>query len=304
MLSQARHWFPWLAVGSAALHLVYIATVFGFAVEFVIVDVALVVLALYPGRPKEFAMGMFPLWASAVAYSLVTSLLPFRGRVHIADLHAWEIALFGVTLADGNTVTPAAAWQLHTHWLLDAICGAAYIVYFIVPAGALLVWIWQRRTRRVYRMGIAFFILNVASFTTQILWPAAPPWYVDQYGLGPVVIDAAPSAAGCLRFDALIGIPYFEAFYAKSLNVFGSVPSLHVANVTLAAIAATGLRRAWTVSLWAVALLMSVSAVYLNHHYILDILCGFAFAAAAYGLVLLGERRFLSATPTTDDGSP
>ena len=107
-----------------------------------------------------------------------------------------------------------------------------------------------------------------------MLFPVAPPWYVAQYGLGPAVLEAIPSAAGAARFDELTGIKYFAAFYSRNPNVFGAMPSLHVAYPVIATLAVRDRGVRWWGPIFLLALLVMFSAVYLNHHYIVDVIGG------------------------------
>ena len=65
--------------------------------------------------------------------------------------------------------------------------------------------------------------------------------------------------------------------YGKTANIFGAIPSLHVAYPMLAVWFSfrIGAARAWAVTFFVV---MAFSAVYLNHHYILDVLWGASYA--------------------------
>lgn len=100
------------------------------------------------------------------------------------------------------------------------------------------------------------------------------------HGPGPADLTVAPSAAGAARFDELLGIRYFSNFYARNPNVFGAMPSLHVAYPTVAAFflwRQGPLLRAFGLLF---AALVAFSAIYLVHHYVLDVVAG-----AAVGLV-------------------
>jgi membrane-associated phospholipid phosphatase len=109
---------------------------------------------------------------------------------------------------------------------------------------------------------------------------------VAQYGLGPANLSAVPSAAGAARFDALLGWHYFQGFYTRSHNVFGAMPSLHAAYPTVV------LLSVWTVPRWwaraaagAFAVLVAFAAVYLDHHYVLDVVAGVTIALVTYAVV-------------------
>ncbi len=209
-------------------------------------------------------------WAAAV-----------RARVRVAEPHAWELAWFGIAGANGATETPAAWWQRHTHPVLDVICGAAYLAF--VP-GFLAAAAWWRFGQKIPRAGDAMWAmlwLNLAGYATYLLYPAAPPWYVDHYGLGPAVLGAAPEAAGAARFDTALGVNVFATYYGRNANVFGAIPSLHVGQTFLAVLFAWRWRslRGAVTTLWAV---VTFASVYLNHHYLVDGLVGMLFAAAVF----------------------
>ena len=77
------------------------------------------------------------------------------------------------------------------------------------------------------------------------------------------------------RVDALIGFPYFHGMYSKASSVFGALPSLHCAYPFLLVIMGwrsfgTKLRIATVAYYGAIVF----SAVYLDHHWIVDALLG------------------------------
>ena len=134
--------------------------------------------------------------------------------------------------------------------------------------------------------------MNVAGFATYYVYPAAPPWYVAQYGLGPAHLDAQASIAGAARWDELTGIPYFHEFYGRSADVFGAIPSLHVSYPLLTFLHGLELRKRWLdVSSFALFLLVCFAAVYLDHHYVLDVLLGVLYTVVAWGIDRALERR-------------
>jgi membrane-associated phospholipid phosphatase len=104
------------------------------------------------------------------------------------------------------------------------------------------------------------------------------------------LLDVVSSPAGLARVDAWLGLPVATTFYSKSANVFGAVPSLHVAYATLVAWV-SGSLRGWL--RWATigfAMSMAFSAVYLRHHYVIDVVAGAALALIV-GLVVRVFQR-------------
>jgi membrane-associated phospholipid phosphatase len=199
------------------------------------------------------------------------------GSVHVAEPHAFDVALFGLS--------PARWLQGHTHPVLDAAAGLAYLV-FIPEYVAVAAYLYFRKREKA--PPLAFLAVNALGYLTYFLYPAAPPWYADQHGFGPVTGPVTASPAGCLRFDELFGVSVFEKMYSQSANVFGAIPSLHVSYPWLITWFAwrAGAPRGLVVLASAFGLLMSFSAVYLNHHYVLDVFVGALYA----GIVAAGAE--------------
>jgi membrane-associated phospholipid phosphatase len=222
-----------------------------------------------------------------------------RGPVHVSEPYNFDLKFFGIETANG-VLTPNEWCQLHTHPILDLVTGFAYLVFFTVfiLVSAYFVFYHKRKERRgantnassplqsqvAARMPWAFFWLNVVGYTTYYWYAAAPPWYVALYGLGPAQMDVPANTAGCARFDQLLGTHFFTEMYGRSADVFGAIPSLHVAYPLLAVYFSfkLGVGRVFSTCFY---LLMCFSAVYLNHHYILDILWGSAYALLAGYLI-------------------
>lgn len=249
-------------------------------------SLAAAALGVYYAGPRLRAVGRFflPLLIMVVVYDAqrywVTTV---RGPIRVAEPRAWELAWFGLN-DGGRLVTPAEWWQTRTHGALDLVCGAAYLL-FVPGFLAAAAW-WRFREKRAAAQTVmtAMLALNLAGYAIYLLYPAAPPWYVDRYGLGPAVLSAAPEAAGAARFDALLGVDWFAGYYGRNANVFGAIPSLHVGQTFLAVLFAWRFRslRGLTTGFW---LLMTFASAYLNHHYLVDGVAGMALAALVFGAV-------------------
>jgi inositol phosphorylceramide synthase catalytic subunit len=218
--------------------------------------------------------------------------------IHVTEPAAMDRLFFGISTAAG-TLTPPEWLQLHTHPVLDLVCGTTYLGFIPAFAGVALWFRWlalregnaagARLAHEAESMTWAFFWLGLVSCTTYYLYPAAPPWYAELYGWGPAVLDAAPSAAGAARMDALLGVSVFSDFYARTPNVFGAIPSLHAAIPLLAFGFACRVRRL-RIATGLYALLMAFAAMYLNHHYAIDVLWGWAYTVIV-GLLVIRFRR-------------
>jgi hypothetical protein len=258
---------------------------------------AAVALVVWSEGTRRFLMGMLPFLLFGMIYDLthITQPLVRYLHVHVAEPYHFDKTFFGIS-TDGTVLTPNEFFARH-HWpLADFFAGASYIiyVYWALVFGAYLALARRDEAGRrlLARFGWTFLLMNVAGFATYYVYPAAPPWYVADYGLGPANMAAHSSAAAAARWDALTGIHYFAGFYGRSADVFGAIPSLHVAYPLMTFLYGLELRKRWLdVASFALFLLVSFAAVYLNHHYMLDVLLGVLYTVVAYGIERILEQR-------------
>jgi hypothetical protein len=252
----------------------------------------------------------FPFVLFGAIYDLLRLARPFvvaRG-VHVAGPYWFDTWAFGVgALQDRLSMNELFARH---HWAaVDFVTGCAYLSYiYAVVAFALFIALVDRTSagdRRCRAVGWTFLGVNLAGYATYLLWPVAPPWYVAAHGLGPVEASAVASPAALSRWDALVGIPYFARFYAHASDVFGAMPSMHCAYPMLLFCFALELRRPRLVAaLAAFELLMCFSAVYLQHHYVSDIVVGIVYATLGYGVARLVSDRLPAPSPSPALPSP
>jgi membrane-associated phospholipid phosphatase len=85
--------------------------------------------------------------------------------------------------------------------------------------------------------------------------------------------------------DALLGMSYFAHFYARAASVFGALPSMHCAYPLLGLLTAwRGAGRKERALHVAYAVWMACSAVYLAHHWVIDVVAG--WTTAVLGVLL------------------
>lgn len=300
---EPRPWryFAWAAM---PLYLLWTHFMMGLRIEHWIICGLFVGLFSAGRRAAWFAYIVLPFLAVGVGYDNLRLFMHLRPEIHVGDLYNAELALFGIDTAAGEVIPPLF-FKTHNHPALDVITGLTYLLY-LLQTFAFGAWLIFRDDRRVFFVTWGFFLLNVAGWTTWILWPAAPPWYADQYGLGPANMDALPSAAGAARFDAVFGISLFHDFYSRNANVFGAMPSLHCAYPTLVALIAWGRgHRGLRLGTWAFAFVMYFSAVYLQHHYVLDVIAGITYSIATYACMLAFARwRATARDPAAESTAP
>ncbi len=272
--------FSWLVTVLGVGHLVFVTAMGRVRWEHALADALVVGLAWAGPGPLRFLRGGFALWLTGMLLDNQWLWLDLRGTIHTGDLWELERSLFPAP--DGSTWP---AWfETRTHAALDFICGFSYAAYLYEVFAVALLYFFRKHPRFAV-MCWAFMLVNAMGVVTYMLYPAAPPWYVMTYGPGPADLAAAPSPAGTARFDALLDIQYFANFYARNPNVFGAMPSLHAAYPVLVLWQVWGLGRAWRIGTGAFAALVAFSAIYLQHHYILDVVAGIAAALVACAAV-------------------
>ena len=222
-----------------------------------------------------------------------------EGHVHVAEPYLRDLRWFGIELGQGlihTRVTPNEYFQLHYGVLADLICGFAYL--FFVTESLLAAFYLYVKRYFVLLSGFAWswFVVNVVGYLTYFIYPAAPPWYVSKYGLGParMNVDCDPAAAN--RFDQILGTQLFSHMYERGIVPYGAYPSLHVTYPLLVVWVTFILPELKWLRMPAVAFyfLMCFSAVYLQHHYVVDILLGSVYAsviAAAATYILKDTLR-------------
>jgi membrane-associated phospholipid phosphatase len=244
-------------------------------------------------RVVALLTGIAPLLPFAVTgalYELLRSVFRQHGPVHVRDLLALEQRYFSVTTPEGPRALSEVIAR-HPHVWLDACCGVTYLLFLIEILGATAVLAARWRSR-AWELSLGFLMVNLLGWLIWIAYPAAPPWYADAFALGGSAPDVASSAAGLARFDALVGLPVAASFYAKSADVFGAMPSLHVAYSTLVVWAVAPLGRGPLIAASVFASSMAFSAVYLRHHYVLDVLAGVSLAITV--ATCIGAVRWLA----------
>jgi hypothetical protein len=249
-----------------------------------------VALPVLPARARDVLRDAIPFVLFAAIYDALGLV-----RVHVAasGVHTFwpywlDRALFGVP----SIVGPLSLNEVFArhHWAaVDLVAGLVYLAYiYVVAICAVFLGVVDRSPagrRRLRALGWTFLGVNLAAFATYVLLPVAPPWYVATHGFGPVDVNAAASPAALVRWDTLTGIPYFASFYSRSSDVFGAMPSMHCAYPTLLLLYVAELRRPRLLAAMVVfQLLTCFSAVYLQHHYVLDVLAGTSYALAGYRL--------------------
>jgi inositol phosphorylceramide synthase catalytic subunit len=240
--------------------------------------------AAYGGeRARRVYMGALPMLVLLLLYDAMRYVLPLglsTSRVLGCGLRDAELALFGVS-GSGHLTTPNEWFAAHSSPVLDLLCAGPYGAYI----GVMMVhyaYLAVRRPEEARFFSRVAVGTHVLGFLTYVLLPAAPPWYVSEHGCG-IDLAVKNSPAALARVDALLGVDYFHALYSNGSTTFGALPSLHVtyplygllATFRSAGIASRAVQIAY-------ALVMPFAAVYLGHHYVIDVLLGLSYVVVTF----------------------
>jgi hypothetical protein len=201
---------------------------------------------------------------------------------------------------------PTAPW-----W--EVLISSVYMSFFVLPyvvAGVL--WL---RDREEWKAFVRLFVtLSFAALIVYALLPAAPPWAAAR--CTAVDVAGGPSGPPCM-FRSAQGVPdggllggmqssrdganaWVERIVARgwgnlnlhsatalidqgqaSVNLVAAIPSLHAGmTAAVAAFLWHRVHRGWRPVLVAYVLIMAFTLVYTAEHYVVDIVLGWAFAAA------------------------
>jgi membrane-associated phospholipid phosphatase len=202
--------------------------------------------------------------------------------VSINELYQLEKKLFGFHF-NGVIVTPNEYWRLNYSNTLDILAGFFYLSWIPVPltfAGVLFFYY----KREFFYFSLTFLLVNLLGFCVYYIYPAAPPWYIQQYGFD-FIANTKGNTAGLSRFDAYFGVEIFKGLYEKSSNVFAAMPSLHSSYPLIVFYYGVRNKLGWINLLLAIITLgIWFAAVYSSHHYVLDVLAGITCAILGIGL--------------------
>lgn len=246
---------------------------------FILLVAALVWKASYRSFLIDFIPFLLMLLTYQALRGFADNLSP--SAIHVTDLIAWERALFGGMM-------PPAYLQAHLQGqpytpLLNLVTNALYMSHFVVPV-LLAVVLWFYRREHYWPFGLGLLALSYAGFLTYLLFPAAPPWWAAHFGY---------LKEETVQLTNFI-LPTAVVFAGP--NPVAAMPSLHAAYPTYIALfvlSVWGQRFLWVLLL---PLGVGFSAVYLGHHYVIDLIAGALYAVVAFtGVHWWGRRAAHSA---------
>jgi len=221
----------------------------------------------------RFVLATLPFTAVLFAYEFLRNFIQQLNphQIHITDLINLEQKLFG---------TPIPTIQLQ-NWatnysdpqIITVIAAIFYTSFYWVPA-VIGIILWETNHKYFWQFMFGLILLSYLGFTIYFLFPAAPPWWADYYGYlelpSPKILDAKQ----ILEF---------------SINHVAAMPSLHAAYPTYFALMIIKFFGKKTLPIILLPVAISISAVYLSHHYVIDIIAGVLLSLFIFSLITVGE---------------
>lgn len=158
--------------------------------------------------------------------------------------------------------------------IFDMVAAVPYLIHFPLPfIFAFYLAISEKKRGALFPYLWCLGWVNVLSVVFQIVFPTAPPWFVDSAIVDhhKQVVYESPNEAGFSRIDRMFGIGLFHGLYSTSPLKFGAFPSLHVAVPMI-----IFLNHPWFGKKFGAfhVVLITLSAIYIRHHYLVDALGG------------------------------
>ncbi len=331
--AQRLRYLRYTAVTVWAVIVVWRTVTDGFAFnrELVLVYISSGLMAASIGQGRRMLhviRDWLPFALLLIAYDLTRGAADLVGR---PTLWHWQAdvdrAMFFGTMP---TVWLQERLKLPEPPLWEVAMSAVYMSFFVLPyviAGVL----WLRNRDEWKRFVQLFVGLNIAGLVIYTLVPAAPPWAAARCTAADVA--DGPSGPACMFRSAreapdggVLGAmasvrdganDWIERIVGRgwraldlhtatalldqgqaSVNLVAAIPSLHAGmSAALAAFLWNRLSPRWRPVLVAYPLVMAFTLVYTAEHYVIDILLGWALAAAViYALHAYERRKAAAAT--------
>lgn len=230
---------------------------------------------------RKLVVALIPFAIFGISYDWMNLCHNYEvNPVDIEGIYNAEKSFFGITTAAGEVLTPNEYFAQFHNSLIDVLCGVFYLCWVPVPI-AFGLWLYYKKQRKVYlHFALVFLLVNLIGFAGYYIHPAAPPWYIAEYGFD-LDLSAHGSVAGLGEFDKITGLSIFDGLYTRNANIFAAVPSLHSAYVPVAFYYSLKAKcPLWMrIALAVIACGIWFTAVYTSHHYLIDVILGIFTAA-------------------------
>lgn len=228
-----------------------------------------------------------------------------RARKELPNVRVENLVEFDVALMFGREPVSTLQGWLYTpgdpRWW-DYLALVVYSMHFALPCiFAFLLWI--TRKERFWRFTIAFCLMTYSAFAFFLLYPAAPPWLANSWGVVSGIGWPAGSVTASIGVAPIQALDTVSIWQNASPHPVAAMPSLHAGFPWLILLFAVRYFRWKGLLVVPYNLALWFSVVYLANHWVVDILAGMAWATLAFVITDWAWNR-LAGEPGTSDRSP
>ncbi len=227
-----------------------------------------------------------------------------RAREELPNVRVETLVEFDMALMFGHEAVSTLQGWLYTpgdpHWW-DYLALIVYSIHFGIPCvfGFLL---WVHDKERFWRFTLTLCFMAYTAFGFFLLYPAAPPWLANSWGVVSGIGWPAGSVTAAIDVAPIRALDTVSIWQNTSPHPVAAMPSLHAAFPWLVLLFAVRYYRWWgllalphNVALW-------FSVVYLANHWVVDILAGLAWSTLAYVVIDWLWTRLASAQAEPTSG--
>jgi membrane-associated phospholipid phosphatase len=237
-----------------------------------------VLIFIWRSKDRKLLFSLLPFF---ILYLVFQSLRGFAdnlspSQVHVTEIINLERMLFGGRIP--SHYLQVAVQRLPEQNIFDLVCNLVYMSHFINPLiVALLLW-FKKPGGYWYFVG-GLLVISYLAFIVFYLYPAAPPWWATKYGY--------------LKDQPVYLSDYYQmsSIIQAGPNPVAAMPSLHMAYPTFIALI---LLYHWHLKAAPILLLpatVAFAALYLGHHYFVDLVAGGLLSLSVFGAIVLIARR-------------
>ncbi|MCH8907255.1 MAG: inositol phosphorylceramide synthase [Candidatus Heimdallarchaeota archaeon] len=251
----------------------------------------------YVKREGRFAWDWAPFLILWLTYDQMRGIADNQNHINVKPVYDLEYKIFAWMFGGQipNEWAQSSAIQNEPTTLFFSFL---YIVHPIAPLILAIYIYYGSKDKETFKeFSHAFLLTSYLALITFALYPVAPPWYVAENGFTQptMLTNVAESAAGLLKADTYLGITAFANFYRDfNANPYAAVPSLHAAFSYFVAYYAIRKYKSIGPKIYLIIiypLIVWIAAVYLNHHYIVDLIIGIGYSYFSIRTIRFIHRR-------------
>ncbi|ODV97687.1 hypothetical protein PACTADRAFT_47557 [Pachysolen tannophilus NRRL Y-2460] len=190
----------------------------------------------------------------------------------------------------------------------DLLAWTSYVLGHILAPIFTSIWLYLFHTPGAVKwFGLTMGLQNIAAVITHMVFPNAPPWFIQLYGEDASAnYDMLGYAAGLTRVDIALDTHLNSDGFHKSPVVFGAFPSTHSAMAVLVCYFLSYYSRWHIVKVLGIGyvVLQWWATIYLDHHWRFDLFAGMVYALIVFTLfksrLIIAEKVFVNARLSND----